>query len=392
MSNANGSTEANRYPIIVITKMPSTPITEIRDGSIELPFRAQDRSNYEQRLNGYCQCTQCESVQRWDEMSDWYCRDCWSRQGDDEDGYFSERPYSSENLADFQSRGRGKYIKSGRIFSAELECYYPNSRSLEALNLIPEGVGISGDGSLGEKGIELQTPKLKGAQGEKQLKAVCKILREGNFTVDRTTGLHIHLDGRGLLPRSRKTEPIAVKQLWYFYHMFDSVMLSFLPSSRRANQYCKPTKQTARADAIVALRSLREAEELWYSTRGENNLKYRKEHKYDSSRYAGLNLHSLFADRHVEIRFHGGTLNSIKILEWTALHQAILDKAANKELPLEAIAVVANRKDIAEQTRIFFELLGLPERTKKYFLQRQKTFDRSNSSEGQELEDLSETN
>lgn len=374
--------------------MPPAP--EQDRGSEERPFTEdtfrQTASERYPAQHQYCRCISCGSTQQWLEMHNWDCNTCHEgtieNQDDDEEGYFEEKKWSSDNLPAFQSRGRGKYIKSGRIFSAEIECYYPNSRALRCLNELPDGIGVASDGSLNECGIELQTPKLKGAQGEKQLTNLCNTLRKNGYTVDRTTGLHIHLDGRGLLPRTRGTEPVALKQLWYFYHTFDDVLLSFLPVSRRNNHYCKPTKHSATASQIQAISSLRQAEELWYATRGEYNLRYAKDHHYHNSRYGGLNLHSLFSEKHAEIRFHGGTLNSVKILEWVNLHQTILDLAAKKELYIEVLSQIDSTYTLAQQTAVFFSILDLPKRTEKYFLQRQKTFASSQRSEGQELENI----
>lgn len=335
------------------------------------------------------QCEHCESVQPYGEMSEWGCQDCRYCASCGEEpcqcgsGYLTERPYSDENLPQFQSRKKGKYIKSMRLFSAEIECYYPNGKALNALRHIPQAVGISSDGSLDNRGIELQTPKLKGAQGEKMLRAICQTLREADYSVDRTTGLHVHLDGKGLLPRTRTTtEPVELKQLWYFYHMFDAVMLSFLPHSRRMNHYCHSVKSSAQAERIAEAKTVAELERIWYKDSRPSEIAYRKAHKYDNSRYCGLNLHSLFSAKHVEIRFHGGTLNAIKMLEWIQLHQTILDCAARHQLPIAA-SKLAQDMSLEAMTIWFFQILDLPERTQKYFLNRQKTFAKSPENEGE---------
>lgn len=319
------------------------------------------------------------------------CGDCENYLDDCEcSSYFEERLYSEENLPQYQSRSQGKYIKSTRIFSAEIECYYRHGGALKVLDSIPEGIGATRDGSLESRGIEFQTPKLKGGQGEKQLRALCETLRDHKFYVDRTTGLHIHLDGRGLLTRDpRNGEPTALKQLWYFYSAFDDVLLSFLPKSRRTNRFCRPTKETARLSAIAAARTVRDLEEIWYRETSPHSINYRKDHKYDDSRYAGLNLHSLFSSKHVEIRFHGGTLNAVKILEWTHLHQTILDLAAKRQLPTERTNE-ARALSLASQTQLFFNMLGLPEHSRKYFLQRQKTFAESLKNEDGEMENITD--
>lgn len=338
-------------------------------------------------------CIDCGNVQRWAEMCGWNCNscfhgeeerscgDCDSSPCECDENFFEERAYSTDDLPQFQSTKPGKYIKSKRIFSAEIECYYPNGKALRALSEIPRAVGMSGDGSLNSQGIELQTPKLQGANGEALIMSICKTLQGADFTVDKTTGLHIHLDGKGLLPRSRTaTEPLALKQLWAFYHLFDKVMLSFLPQSRRDNRFCHPVTQSANMLYIVNAKNLTQLEEAWYKDSRPWQIKSRKAHKYDNSRYCGLNLHSLFASRHVEIRFHGGTLNPTKILEWANLHQTILDLASAKKLDIRT-ASEAEGLSLRGQTQLFFNMLGLSEKSRRYFLRRQELFTASTESE-----------
>lgn len=337
-------------------------------------------------------CSICENQYRWEEMNGWLCHNCYTEcteecsecgMEDCECVPETDIEYATENLSTFQSSTKGKYITSPRIFSAEIECYYPNGAALRALNELPSGIGVSGDGSLNNRGIEIQTPKLKGAQGELQLKNICKLLSSHNYTVDKSTGMHIHLDGRGLLPRSKTEEPIALKQLWYFYSVFDTVLMSMLPHSRRINRFCASTRLITKSDTIEDIATLYQLERKWYNESSDRQINYRKKHKYDSSRYAGVNLHSLLSARHLEIRFHGGTTNYIKILEWTALHQRILDLAAKKQLPLSKSKKALVFSTFGEQTNLFFELLGLPERSVKYFVERQKLFERSNETEGE---------
>lgn len=322
-------------------------------------------------------------------MIGWRCRPCYDmEQVEEEELFFEERKYSTQDLAAFQSQRHGKYIKSSRIFSAEIECYYSNGKSIKALEEVADGIGYTGDGSLETNGIEFQTPKLKGANGEQQLRALCTLLQRSGYSVDKTTGLHVHLDGKGLIGR-KYSEPVALKQLWYFYRVFDDVILSFLPRSRRANHYCKATKEVVNLTSIKNLSTLEELERVWYRDSSSSSINYRKGHKYDNSRYAGINLHPLLASRHLEIRFHGGTLNAVKILEWVSLHQRIADLAGKKKLPTELLEKVSGVEiDLETQTKVFFELLDLPNHTKKYFEQRQKTFARSVGSEGEELEGI----
>lgn len=337
----------------------------------------------------YADCERCgEDVNReyLDERG--VCESC--RDGEDEDdryGDWASRRYFTGNSAQYQSNRPGKFVQSTRIFSAELECYAPSRKDYnEVLAKIPEGIGASGDGSLGDNGREFQTPKLKGAQGEKVLTDLCKTLNDNDFTVNSSCGLHIHLDGRGLFPRTKSTaEPVALKQVWAFYHVYEPVIHSFLPSARRSNTYCHSITRNVGIMSIIMAKSLRAIESLWYTESHPGQIDRRKDHKYDDTRYNGVNLHSLLGSKHLEIRYHSGTLNSIKILQWVNLHLAVLDRAANKDLnSMDTLDVhtkytnmcVGGNKDGALDmlTMSLFERLNLNDAARAYFLKCQAQF------------------
>jgi hypothetical protein len=63
------------------------------------------------------------------------CEECYDHQlqerdGDSFDNDFPERDYSSKELPEFMNTEKGTYITSDRIFSAEIECYYPGNDTL----------------------------------------------------------------------------------------------------------------------------------------------------------------------------------------------------------------------------------------------------------------------
>lgn len=336
----------------------------------------------------YFVCDSCEDITSRDyaysdditDTEDTLCRMCYREREDEynnENNYneFPTRDYSTADHAQHQSTDAGKYVTSPRVFSAEVECYYPNRETLrEVADALPDTIGISEDGSLsGGSGVEFQTPKLKGKAGEDTILGLCKALNDNGFSIERSAGLHLHLDGAGLMPKTRTTHyPTAIVALWTFYLVFEDVFLSFLPPSRRRNQYCTLIKSQFHAKEIQTCRTLVELEKLWYRTANRNDIKNRKGNKYDSSRYVGINLHSLFSNNHLEVRYHSGTLNAGKILEWVNLHQTVLDKAADGRL--WGMPEVQSLPALADKTALFFKVLELPDRAEKYFRDRQAMF------------------
>lgn len=315
--------------------------------------------------------------------------DSWTEDEDEEednDGSI-EREYSDSIHAKHVSKQPGEYILSPRLFSAEIECYFPDMQTLRtAIREIPNTIGVSGDGSLGGNGIELQTPKLGGKAGEKTITDTCAVLNARRFRVDNRAGLHLHLDGAGLVPDTKTTQdPHALKRLWAFYLNFEDVLLSFLPNSRRSNRYCTLVKNEFHTKEILDCESLEELEKLWYRTNRKSEIRVRKGDKYDNSRYMGVNLHSLLANGHLEIRYHSGTINAIKILEWVNLHQTIMDLAVKGErMSISYLTRAQSMPSLADRTELFFDILGLPDRSREYFAERQATFmdTRKNTDEG----------
>lgn len=322
------------------------------------------------------ECRGCgDSVDVDDMIEGYYCSDsCYEDENSDsEDTGNVERGFNTESTRHQSASAGATYIESDRKFSAEIECFYPDYETLEEVaSVLPREVGISGDGSLGSNGIEFQTPILKGKAGEDLIIHACKTLGRAGFEVTRQAGLHIHLDGAGLNPRTRtRHNPQSLKALWAFYIGFEDVLLSFLPPSRRGNQYCRLVKNAFHLSEIEQAETLEKLEQVWYRAKQRQAIKSRKSDKYDSSRYFGVNLHSLFANGHLEIRYHSGTLNAEKILYWVRLHQAIMDKAGG----LWGYAMKAQATpNLADKTKLFFEALELGESAQKYLLERQKTF------------------
>jgi hypothetical protein len=225
---------------------------------------------------------------------------------------------------------------------------------------------------LNSDGVEFQTPKLAGKQGQESLEAVCAVINDAGMTTDRSTGLHIHLDGRGLIPTNDKRTPDNLIDLWVFYLSFEEVILSFLPPSRRRNSYCRLLRTDYNAKDVQECKNIDQLERLWYSD-SKAKVQYRKTQKYDSSRYAGVNIHSLLKDGHIEIRYHSGTTNARKILEWTALHQAIVDTACDRRVRDDALRA-QSMPSLEEKTAYMYDLLQLPERARAYFTERQVLF------------------
>lgn len=324
--------------------------------------------------NDYFYCDQCDRHYPQDNYGgNGLCEDCYNdetREENDEDSSNDQdRKYSKDD-----SR-----VESGkRAFSCEIECYYPEDdyqKVRDVLASIDSGIGMSHDGSLNNYGKEFQTPKLSGKKGKDILKNLCDELNANEFHVDRTCGLHIHLDTSDLAGRIEK-----LKKLILFYMIIEPLLYSYLPFSRRANRYCMPLSEFYHEDEIKNVCDISQLETIWYREQSHEKIERRKNDRYDSTRYAGINLHSLLSNGHIEIRHHSGTIDYQKIQNWIDLHVRILDVIEQDNISLDNIIKLKYILSLSQKQTKVFELLNLEPKLQKYFTARNKKF-------GNELED-----
>jgi hypothetical protein len=169
-----------------------------------------------------------------------------------------------------------------------------------------------------------------------------------------------------------------LRHLWALYIAFEDVLLSLIPSSRRGNRFCMALRRYFHAQEILECPTREKLEAIWYRARDSEEVRKLKTIKSHDSRYIGLNLHSLFHANHAEIRYHSGTVNAEKILQWVNLHALMFDKAAEGGARL----VIENALDevhLARKNTLLFDFLGLSPASCKYLLERQTLFTNSSS-------------
>lgn len=425
------------------------------------------------------------------------CNQCCDNY-DDERHPNVNRPYSkNDDLVN----------KDHRAYSCEIECYYKKYNELETVaSEIHKSIGISDDGSLGEYGKEFQTPKLSGTKGDKVLKDLCKTLNKNNCYVDRTCGLHIHLDtsdmacdttprltkyekdmliglensnlnvkdflrgfggyiiwkrivelilerkpqtkyfeeiiaqlkewrditsietlndiakeinfedGTSIMWDTTRTNPLytletdvrtlhrpvtiasmiiqeefndsyqvcggssdyekfrKIKNIMLFYIAFEPVIYSYLPMSRRTNRYCMPISSFFHEKEIENCNNYKDLEKIWYREIDHETIEERKANKYDDTRYCGVNMHSLFSNNHIEIRFHSGTIDYKKIKMWADLHIAILDAISQNKINSDKLRTIKYTLDLSQKQDEMFKMINLPKNIQDYFKARQQTF------------------
>jgi hypothetical protein len=155
---------------------------------------------------------------------------------------------------------------------------------------------ITSDGSIhGERAFELVSPILQGEAGLEQLKIVCEVLKAKRAKINKTCGLHVHLDATNF-------ELNTWKKLYHNYATLEETIDSFMPNSRRANNnhFCKSMRITNWESKYKNARDLRHLQ----SSLGVN------------SRYFKLNSQSFWRHKSVEFRQSAGTIEFEKISNW----------------------------------------------------------------------------
>ena len=204
------------------------------------------------------------------------------------------------------------------------------------------------DGSLSdyERSGEIVSPVLTYADLE-DLQSVVRAVRAAGARADASTGIHIHVDGSRFdakgVTNLVKTIP---KQERLLEHALGV-------SETRLTRYCRPIE----SDFIQRLeerrpRTLQQVSEAWY---GRAN--HRPE-RYDSSRYHGLNLNSLFFRGTIEFRYFNGTLHAGEVKGYVQLVLALAAKG------LTSKSASSKRRDFNTATakydfRVFLLHLGL---------------------------------
>jgi len=89
------------------------------------------------------------------------------------------------------------------------------------------------DGSLsGAHAFELVSPILEGEAGLESIKTVCGVLNSLGVKVNRSCGLHVHVD-------ARDATQLQLGNLLKQWAKFEGNVMELLPPSRRENTYCR---------------------------------------------------------------------------------------------------------------------------------------------------------
>ena len=219
-----------------------------------------------------------------------------------------------------------------RSYGVEIEAIAPYSVTREGLADSISRAGISceaetlnhttqrywkvvKDGSLrGEghgNGLEIVSPPLKGEAGFREIERVCTVLKNRGLKVNKSCGLHVHVD-----VRHPEMSLDAIKRLALLYVENETLIDKLMPASRRASQndYCRSIAHAslARIDNAASVAMLQDA--------------------LGPKKYVKLNLRTYWRQGTVEFRHHSGTVEAGKIIKWVQACLRMVRTACDERL------------------------------------------------------------
>ena len=310
-----------------------------------MPF--VEPNNSEEQDEQMFKCSHCEqeedvSIRFESEGGEAYCEDCYYECYrhccdcgmevdadyimfcDRADDYFCESCYPEDEYVDLASfteisvqppvEGDAFVLnKFERAVGVEIETIGNHS---DFISLLPD-FRVTSDGSISDtgddEGFEFISKPMRGDHLFFEIDNICSHLIDNSFWINRTCGLHIHIDARDLFYEELKGIALVARS-------FERVIFSMMPKSRNSTNWCKPMQMNK--DAIKRIDSNEDFIEKYYDSCGQ----YPSMDKYNDARYHGLNLHARVYLGTIEFRYHSGTNNPTKIKNWITICQSIVQK------------------------------------------------------------------
>lgn len=184
-----------------------------------------------------------------------------------------------------------KYPKeSVRSVGIEIECMIPRKADYTKFWPVAKFIDIAGDGSIRVDDGNFTASEIRICVPIKEMRPVvtklCEILAEMGAKVNKSCGLHVHLD-------QRDKDLSKVQASFTNLIRAQNLLFSVVPNSRRDNYYCKKHRGTDFNKATYG------------------------------GRYKAINAAAYRRHKTIEVRLFGGTINAEKIINWTETLWAI---------------------------------------------------------------------
>lgn len=210
----------------------------------------------------------------------------------------------------------------------------------------PQGCGNQNEGNPGN---EVVSPILLGEEGYRQLKIVTEVLNDLGAKVDKTCGLHVHLEAQDM-------SLSAWKNVLCIYNNFQATINEFMsPSRRQENRWCGCYSDYEMNRALKSTNLNSMMDEC-------------------SDRYKTVNLVAFMRHHTIEFRQHGGTTDYEKILNWIQTVMAIQQHAINTPAVIGNRKYTSNSKEQWENFSATLRFAGIEDSVRKYISKRRRAF------------------
>lgn len=294
--------------------------------------------------------------------------------------YNSSKSYQLDGLNARPRPANRLGARSTRFVGIEIETIPPrlgDSREFyRELNSLDDSVGYGSDAG----GIEIRTPVKGGKDLNKYVTSVVSLLKKNSFSVNNACGLHIHLDLNKDFLEEGELEVTKLAYLTSIYGEIETWIYEYAVSSYRSSpqcHWCKPIKEYVRSSSFKEI--LSNAEEA-----NDEKLMKIEEHSISANRL-GFNLSCAIDkcagddNKHIELRYHEGTIKRRDILNWVELNTSVVDTVSkiydskNGKFILDTIINKLRRIPTAHpMSQVLTEDLGVRKKVVNFYLKQNK--------------------
>lgn len=202
--------------------------------------------------------------------------------------------------------------------------------------------------------VEFVTPPLNYADIE-LLQVIVRELKKAGAMVNKSCGIHIHIDGANHNPQS-------LRRLVNFMTARQDLIYEALEIGSRADHWC----QKLNPNLLTAMKHQKDLtsetfETIWYSPSNDNYNGGINHQHYNDTRYHGINLHSYFTKKTVEFRLFNSTLHAGKIKAYIQFCLAISAWAieSTDHITFRSVAGYTASQKVTIMRNILTQRLGL---------------------------------
>jgi hypothetical protein len=204
-----------------------------------------------------------------------------------------------------------------------------------------------GNYSGGRYGVEFVSPVMKANESFSKIDSIFEKLHYHEFSTDSTCGLHIHVCANDL-----KLDHL--RNLLFLMQGVEPMIYGINPNNRYEGSYSKPYSWVY-SDFIYRHGSVKGYDFL---TNGLHGDECEEQHKYHSSRYYGINLHSYYYRKTIEFRYFEGAKSEDMVKYYTELCAKLVEFSKHATFEM-LIPIVAQFKatDCIESLKVMVEEL-----------------------------------